>query len=433
METYLWKSTVNMPAFPSLDRDIEADVLVVGGGMAGILTARMLKEQGADCVLTEAKTIGSGTTRGTTAVITAQHGLLYTKLLKKFGRQKAYGYLKANLEAVEKYRALADKFDFDFEDKPSYTYSLMDKKGQAVEAAVVRDLGFPAEFTEDIDIPLDIAGAVRFPNMAQFHPLKFVSAVSRDLKIYENTLVKELDGTAAITSRGRIKAEKVVIASHYPFINTHGLYPMKLYQKRSFVLALENAPEFKGTYADAADGGIYMRNYKELLIVGGGDYRTGKRNDGFKTVRQFVMGKFPEAKEKYAWAAQDCMSLDDVPYIGRYSSTLPKVYVISGFNEWGMTSSMAAASIITDMIMGRENKYAHVFAPDRSLMSSQLLSNVGETMMNFLRPTTRRCSHLGCGLKKNLDEGTWDCSCHGSRFDEHGHPIDNPAMKDARI
>lgn len=429
---YLWEETADRKVCEVPKGDIETDVLVIGGGIAGIMCAYMLSQNGVDCVVAEAKTIGSGTSAGTTAALTPQHGNIYTRITKKYGKDTAKGYLEANLQAVKEYEKLAGKFDFDFEYKDSYIYSRDDEKSMKLEAAIVRELGFAAEFTDHVELPLKVAGAVRFPHMAEFHPLKLIFALSGKLKIYENMQITELRDDKAYFNGGTVKAKKTVIATRFPFINMYGLYPLKLYQKRSFVLALENAPDVKGTYADVAERGIYMRNYRDLLIVGGGDYRTGTKNDGFETVRSFVREYLPGSTEKYAWAVQDCISLDGIPYIGDYSTMMDNTYVISGFNEWGMSSAMAAASIITDRITGRENQFEHVFSPKRSIFTKQTAVNALETVKNFLTPGARRCAHLGCALKKNTDENTWDCPCHGSRFDAEGKLIDNPSVHDLR-
>ena len=207
----------------------------------------------------------------------------------------------------------------------------------------------------------------------------------------------------------------------------------QLYQKRSYVIAFENAAEYDGTFVENSEGGLYFRNYKNLLIIGGGDHRTGKGSCNYDKIRDFARKHYPNAKEKFVWATQDCMSLDGVSYIGRYSNSLKDVYVASGFNEWGMTSSMIAAKIITDMISGKNNKYADVFTPSRSMLSGQLFANIGVTLADFIIPTTKRCSHLGCTLKHNKSEHSWDCPCHGSRFEENGNIIDNPATKNIKI
>ncbi len=429
----LWEEKIALPRFPQLQGEAKTDVLIVGGGITGILCAHMLHEQGVDYLLAEGRRIGSGTTAGTTAVITAQHSDVYTKMVKRFGKEVARGYLAANMNAFHAYQALSERYDFDYEEKPSYLYSMTDKQALMTEAATLKELGAQAEYTEDCGLPFDVAGAVRFPQAAQMHPLKLLGALSKNLHIKENAHIIDVKGKTAYTNNGKIHAKKIIIAAHYPFLKMKGLYPLKLYQKRSFVVALAHAPMLPGTYVDMQPRGMYLRNYKDLLIVGGGDARTGTAQDGFQLVRSFVHGVFPDAREKYAWAAQDCISLDEIPYIGAYSDALPHVYLASGFNEWGITSAMAAASILTDLVMERENEYAEIFSPARSMLRPQLALNAAETIKNFFTPKAKRCSHLGCALKHNRDENTWDCPCHGSRFDEHGRIIDNPAIKNAKV
>lgn len=430
---YLWTENIETTRFPKLDGDTKTDVLIIGGGMAGVLCARFLQERGVDCILVEASAIGEGITKGTTAVITAQHDTLYTDIVKKYGFKKAKQYLDANLWAVEQFRKISKEIFCDFEDKPSVMYSRIDKVTLEHEAEIVCRLGFPAEFITKIPLPFEIAGAVSYPNMAQFHPLKFLTGIAKDLKIYEETFVRKVKGNTAYTDSGNINAKKIIIATHYPFINSKGMYPMKLYQTRSFVVALENAPDVSGTYVDTAEGGMYFRNYKNYLLVGGGDHRTGAKGGGIEAVRSFVHLNYPDAKEKYAWATQDCMSLDGIPYIGRYSPSTPDIYVATGFNEWGMTTSMVSASILADMVTGHQNKFAPVFAPNRSVMHKQLFVNLGKSITSLVRPTAKRCPHLGCALVWNKVEHSWDCPCHGSRFDKHGRLIDNPAMRDIDV
>lgn len=430
---YLWEADAEKPKFTAHNGDINTDVLIIGGGMAGVLCAMRLQNAGVDYLLAEAKSIGGGITKGTTAVITAQHDILYSDLIKKFGAEKAGLYLESNLRAAEQFRSLSENIACDFEETPSVMYSVREPELLQHEAAAVRSLGFSAEYIANPQFPFPAAGAVRYPGMAQFHPLKFLYEAAKNLNISENTFITRLEGTTAFTDHSRITAKKVIITTHFPFINRHGLYFMKLYQKRSYVIVLENAPQLNCTVSNLDKSGFYMRNYKNLLLIGGGDHRTGKKGGGFTAVRNFARHYFPGAKEKYAWSNQDCMSLDGVPYIGAYSPGMPNVYIATGFNEWGMTSSMLAAEILTDMVTGRENRFASVFNPSRSMITGQLFANLGETAVNFLTPTVKRCSHLGCALKWNPAEHSWDCPCHGSRFNSHGKLIDNPAMKDVNV
>ena len=313
-----------------------------------------------------------------------------------------------------------------------YVYSLDDRRKIERELAALEMLGFHGSFTSQLPLPFPVAGAVQYPGQAQFHPLKFMAAVSRDLRIYEHTPVRKLVGTTALTDHGRVTAEKIIVATHFPFWNRHGSYFIKLYQHRSYVIALENAPYVDGMYVDEAQKGMSFRNYGDLLLIGGGDHRTGKKGGNWQELRDFARRYYPNAVEKYHWATQDCMSLDGVPYIGPYSAGTPGLYVATGFNKWGMTSSMVSAMILCDLIQGKRNPWAEVFSPSRSFLRPQLAVNGFEAVASLLTPSVRRCPHLGCALKWNPQEHTWDCPCHGSRFTQSGRLIDNPATGDLK-
>lgn len=426
----LWEQTSAHSGFDPLDQDIKTDVLIIGGGMAGVLCAYMLHHSGISYVLAEAETVCSGITKNTTAKITSQHGLIYDKLIRKFGMERARQYLSANEAALHRYRDLCGDIDCGFEEKDSYVYSLDDRQKIEREIMALEKLGFQAEFTNQLPLPFSVAGAVRYPNQGQFHPLKFISAISKDLHIYEHTVVRELVGTTAITDRGKITAKKIIVATHFPFLNKHGSYFIKLYQHRSYVIALENASNVNGMYVDEAQTGMSFRNHEDLLLIGGGDHRTGKKGGNWQELRDFAQRHYPHAPEKYHWATQDCMTLDSVPYIGAYSASTADLYVATGFNKWGMTSSMVSAMILCDLIQGKEIPYADVFSPSRTILRPQLAVNGFEAVVNLLTPTAKRCPHLGCALKWNSYERTWDCPCHGSRFTENGKLIDNPATGD---
>lgn len=428
----IWQNGAERPEFPALRADVSTDVLIIGGGMAGILCAFLLKQAGADCLLVEAKSICSGVTQNTTAKLTSQHGLIYDRLIREFGSETARGYYDANEAALEQYRRLCRDIDCDFEEKDSYVYSVGDSKKLERELAALNRLGIPAEFVKELPLPFPTAGAIRFQRQAQFDPLRFAYGAARGLSIYENTAVRELVGTTAITDSGRITAKKIIVATHFPFINKHGSYFLKLYQHRSYAIALEGAPDPGGMYVDESQSGMSFRSYKNLLLIGGGAHRTGKQGGDWRELRAFAARFFPDASEKCAWATQDCMTLDGMPYIGHYSGRTEDIYVAAGFNKWGMTSSMTAAMILSDMVLGRENRYAGIFSPSRTILRRQLAVNAFEAVVNLLTPTSKRCPHMGCALKWNRAEHTWDCPCHGSRFDRDGSLIDNPATGDIK-
>lgn len=426
----LWKATASLPEFPELVGDVRTDVLIIGGGIAGILTAYLLHEKGVRYVLVEKGRICSGTTGNTTAKITFQHGLIYDKILKSDGTEAARKYLAANRAAFDKYAELCGKTDCDYEIKDNYVYSTDDRRKLEKEVEALEKIGYIADLCENVPLPIKTVGAVKFPDQAQFNPLKFLSSVAEGLNIYENTFVREMRGNTAVTDKGKIRADTVIAATHFPFINKHGSYFLKLYQHRSYVIALENAQDVNGMYVDECDTGLSFRNYEGLLLLGGGGHRTGKKGGNWAELRAFAAKKYPNSREKHFWATQDCMSLDGIPYIGRYSAKTHGFYVASGFNKWGMTGSMTAAMLLSDMILGKRNGFASVFDPSRSIVKPQLFINGAEAVCNLLTPSKKRCPHLGCALKWNEAERSWDCPCHGSRFTEHGRVLDNPANGD---
>ena len=432
----VWKETANIRSFPKLERDLNTDVLIIGGGMAGVLTAFLLEQAGVECILCEAETLGSGTTANTTAKITSQHGLIYDKLIREFGERKAKLYYRANEEAISAFRMLCKTIDCDFEQKDNYIYTLDDDLKIEREMCALEKLGIPAVCTTAENLPFEVAGAIKFSNQAQFHPLRFLFGLQKGLRIFEHTRVRELkkaeDGILAVTSGGTVRAKRVVVATHFPFLNKHGAYFLKQYQHRSYVIALENAPDPGGMYLDDDESGFSFRTYRDLLFIGGGSHRTGKPGGGYRVLTDFAARYFPKSTAAYAWAAQDCMTLDSVPYIGRYASGTGGLFVATGFNKWGMTGSMVAARLLRDILTGADSPYTELFSPARSILRPALFSNAVQSVVALLTPTAPRCPHLGCALHWNAEERSWDCPCHGSRFAEDGTLLDNPATGDLK-
>ncbi|MBQ4578293.1 MAG: FAD-dependent oxidoreductase [Clostridia bacterium] len=429
----VWKETARLPRFGPLEKDITTDVLIVGGGMAGLLCARLLKDRGLDCAVAEAGTVAGGTTGNTTAKLTLQHGLLYHKLLAKKGREGAMAWLKLQRQALERLCGMARSVDCDFVRADNWVYSLDDRVGLKAELAALNNLGVPARFAEELPLPIPTAGGVCVPEQAAFHPLKFLAAVCADLPVYEHTKVLELLPGKAVTAGGTVRAKHILLATHFPILNKHGGYAIKLYQHRSYVLALEGVPPLEGMYVDAGGRGLSFRMHGELLLLGGGGHRTGKSGGGWQVLEQFAAKYWPQAKIRARWAAQDCMSLDGLPYVGRYAPGTPVLWVATGFHKWGMTNSMAAAMVLEALIAGKDHPCRELLDPARSILHPQLASNLLESAVNLLRPTAPRCPHLGCALRWNAAERSWDCPCHGSRFDEAGRLLDGPATADKQM
>ncbi len=431
----IWSETTTFPSFEPLTQDTKTNVLIIGGGIAGLLCAYMLKQSQTDYVLVEAKNICSGITQNTTAKITSQHGMIYSKMLNRFGAEKTKLYLEANEAALRQYRDLCRTIDCNFEEKDNFVYTLQNQRKLEQELEALTLIDFPAQLALDLPLPFPTLGAVKFGHQAQFHPLKFLAQIAAGLNIYEHTKVQELKKGSSIiasTNHGTITADKVIVATHFPFLNKHGMYFLKMYQHRSYVLALENTPKLNGMYVDEDLKGLSFRNYNNLLLLGGGSHRTGKPGGKWKELSNYAAQYYPTATEQYRWATQDCMTLDDIPYIGPYSPNTPNLYVATGFHKWGMTSAMVAATLLCDMVLEKDNPYANIFKPSRTMLRPQLFINAFESSANLLSITPKRCPHLGCALKWNPEEHTWDCACHGSRFREDGELIDNPATDDLR-
>ena len=429
----IWLKTSEKPRFDTLGGNKKTDVLIIGGGITGILCAFKLKNAGVDCLLAEADEICGGITRNTTAKITLGHGLIYDKMIRRFGEDKARLYAEAQIKACKEYARLCKSIDCDYESRDNYVYSTCDRRMIENEVATLNRIGVKAVLSDASELPFSVSGAVRVKEQAQFHPLKFLYEIAKELPIYEHTKVLELMPNKAKTNRGEIAFKKLIIATHFPMLNKHGLYSLKLYQHRSYVIALKGAQNVSDMYVDESNTGLSFRNYGDLLLLGGGGHRTGKKGGCWQELEEFARKHYKNAEIVGKWATQDCMTLDDIPYIGQYSKSTPDVFVATGFNKWGMTNAMVAADLLCDLVQGKPNPYANLFDPSRTPLRPQLAVNAFDSVIGLLTPTAPRCPHLGCALKYNRAEHTWDCPCHGSRFTEDGQLIDNPATDDKKM
>ena len=276
MENAIW-TELELPSFPPLKRDLTAEVLIVGGGLAGLLCAWELKQAGIRCVLIESDRICRGVTGNTTAKLTSQHGLIYDKLIREFGAETARTYYEANQAALGRYRELAQRYPCDLETADNYIYSTTSETALVRELNALARIGAAADLVKSTKLPFQVEGAIRFREQAQFHPLKFAAGIAKELEIYEHTPAREFGKGWVKTDGGMIRADAVIIATHFPVINKHGGYFLKMYQQRSYVLALKNAGKPEGMYLDAAENGLSLRMHGETLLLGGGGHRTGKQ------------------------------------------------------------------------------------------------------------------------------------------------------------
>lgn len=471
----IWRKNIKMPEFPVLMEDIEVEAAVIGGGMAGILTAWFLQKEGVNTVVLEADRIASGQTQNTTAKISASHNLIYHKLSETRGDEAAFQYAVANRLAIEQYADIIEelKIDCDFTRCPSYLYSTEDEEQVRLEAIAADKMGFEAEFTRETELPFAVAGAVKFENQARFQPLAFMKAIAEGLTIYERTKVLKVEDNNIITDQGKVHAKHVIFACHYPFINFPGYYFLRMHQERSYVIAYDKVPKMEGMYLGVDEESLSFRSHEDKVLLGGGGHRTGDNKSGgkYQHLREKAKEFWPDAREREYWSAQDCMTLDNVPYIGLYSSSHPDWYVATGFGKWGMTSSMVSAMLLSGMITGKKYDWEDVFSPQRFELSasaknmledgSKTVRGLSKRLLVFSRTEAEdlpaghggvvefdgervgvykndegvcfvvsiQCPHLGCQLEWNPDEKSWDCPCHGSRFDYRGNLINGPAQE----
>lgn len=473
----IWRETSKAEHREELHGSHKTDTVIIGAGLSGILTAYELTRRGIDCIVLEADRIGSGVSGDTTAKITAQHGLIYDKLIKKFGKEQAAQYAAANSIAVGRYRRIVEEeaIDCDFVELPNYIYTLEDPEKIENEAEAARSLELDAEYVTKTTLPFPVKCAVRFNHQAAFHPLKFLYAIANNLTVYEQSRVLKAEEHTVVTDKGNVEAQHIVFASHYPFVNVPGYYFLRLHQKRSYALALADAKKVDGMYRDENSDGLSFRNYGDLLIFSRGNHRTGKNEKGgfYASLQEMSEELYPGCRIVCRWSAQDCESEDSVPYIGRYSASTPNWFVATGYNKWGMTSSMVSSMIICDMIEGRTNPYEDVFSPQRfkpAAGASKFATDVKETAVSLFKQgftlpeeqirdvspnearvvehegeklgvyrdadgkahiISTRCPHLGCQLAWNADDLAWECPCHGSRFDFDGKVLYGPAQTGA--
>lgn len=436
--------------YSELEDDIECDVAVVGGGISGISCAYNLTKAGKSTVVLEATVLGRGTTGHSTAHLTSQHNIIYSEIVKGFGWNAARLYAKSNEDVIRQVENISkeEHIDCDYEIQNSYLFSIQKDKLQKLkdEISVVEKLDIDMYSTNSDKFILPYLYAMCFKNQAVFHPVKYINGIAEAIvkgggRIYENSRVLHIDGNKLSTSKGSVTARDIIITTHNPVINFPGWYFAKMYLMRAYVLVLSNAPHLNNMWSSADKHGKSFRMNGEYLLVSGADHKCGTKTNinHYDYLEQFKTQYFPESDITFKWSAQDGITLDGLPYIGQYSKKTPNIYVATGFEEWGLTKSIVASNVISDLILGRENPYAQIYSPSRKqnflailnaiYYNLAVLGHYSVGLLGFGRP---RCAHMKCRLVYNKAEGTWDCPCHGSRFDKNGSVLDTPAIHDLK-
>lgn len=383
----LWLSEdLNNKNFENLNKNISTDVCIIGAGIFGLTCGYYLSKAGLTVTVVDKSDVARKTTGHTTAKITSQHGLFYTYLVDTYGEQFAKDYLFANEEAIENIKNIIDteniKCDFERQSNFVYTTDKSEVNKIRKEVDCVNAIGFPANFVTKTGLPFEVAGAIQFKNQAQFNPIKYINGLcdcilKNNGEIYTNTTVYDVkkngNNFSTLTIGGAIESKYVILASHYPFINFPGMYFFKMYQSSSYVIGVDTKKTlFNGMYITASEPTYSFRTAyhkgKKILLLGGGSHKTGTPvtyEQSYGALENCAKQLYPNCEVLFRWDTRDCITLDKIPYIGAFSSTMDNLYVGTGFNKWGMTTSNVAANIVCDMILGKHNKYAYVFDSTR--------------------------------------------------------------------
>lgn len=385
----LWRATTELPDFPRLAEDIEADVAIVGAGITGITTAYLLAKAGKDVVIVDAGRILNGTTGFTTAKVTAQHGLIYHEFMNHFGEEKTRLYYEGNREAIEFIRDIigGDEGKFGLKLEDAYIYAQQEDKYLTKledEIKAYEKLGIPGEWQDSLPLPMQIRGAIKMPGQYQFHPLQYLKHLTEQFlklggRIYENTTMDEKAETGGpitlLTKRGghRITCNHAVSASHFPFVDEKGLFFTRLHVERSYAIAVKPETAYPGGMylsVDQPTRSLRSASYdgEELVIVGGENHPTGRSictHQHYENLELFAGKLLGASAIPYRWSTQDLITLDNMPYIGPITSNQDRIFVATGFRKWGMTTGTLAAKIISDQILEKENRYSEVYSPSR--------------------------------------------------------------------
>jgi glycine/D-amino acid oxidase-like deaminating enzyme len=440
----LWLEVERPEPRPPLEADLAVDVAVLGAGIVGLTTALLLERGGASVAVLEARRVGAGATGYTTAKLSSLHGLTYADLTRKLGAELARDYGEANQAGIERVFELAGEheIDCDLRRKPNYTYTQDPGERDRVraEADAAAELGLPASYVDELDLPFPVAGAVCFADQAEFHPVRYLDGLAAALQgpLHEGTTATGVGSGRVSTAGGAtVSAADVVVATHLPFLD-RGLYFARCHPERSYVVAGRAGAVPGGMYLSTESPAHSIRAHGEWLLVGGESHKTGQGDtrERFARLAAWASERFgiePELR----WATQDQMPVDSVPYVGRHDPLSSGVWVATGFRKWGLAMGTAAAELLAERIAGREHRWSELLDPQRlrpRASAPTFLKENANVAWHFVadRVAKRgapRCTHLGCLLDWNAAEETWDCPCHGSRFAATGEVIEGPAVR----
>lgn len=487
-----WIASTDDPGYPTLPGELSTPIAVVGGGIVGLTVAYLLQSEGVDVTVLEAGKLAAGVSGHTTGKVTAGHGLVYSRLERGWGVDAARGYAESQTAALELVCSLTEKLriDCDLERAPNFVFGESEPELRLLEDEVecAQRAGLPVRLERDLDVPFPARAAVRLDGQAQFHPRKYLLGLARaaedaGARIFQDVRVTSLGGSRDAplleTMRGVVRADRVVLATHVP-ITSRGVFFARVHQRRAYAIAAEHAePAVDGMWINV---GSPTRSLREtplpeggrlLLLVGEG-HRVGQEEDTprrYARLQEYLREHFQEAEVTHRWSTQDAYPVDGVPYIGRVGGNDARVYVATGFGGWGMTGGTLAGGLLADALLRREGPRAALYDAGRARIPQSVTRLVrenvnvaGQLVGGKLKARPRsvdevgrgegdvvrlgsgkaavhrdedgrvhavsaRCTHMGCDVAWNAAERTWDCPCHGSRFDTDGGVLEGPATR----
>jgi glycine/D-amino acid oxidase-like deaminating enzyme/nitrite reductase/ring-hydroxylating ferredoxin subunit len=495
----VWKTGARRNFQGQIREDTKADVCVIGAGIAGLTTAYMLAREGKAVVVLDAGPVGGGETGRTTAHLSNALDDRYYEIQRLHGPDGARLAAESHTNAISRIEEIVndEKIDCGFERLDGYLFTapedkvdVLDRELEAAHAAGLVDV----TRIEGAPLPFNTGPCLRFPRQGQFHPLDYLTAlaaaVERDGgKIFTFTQAQKIGGgypaEIETTNGPVVHADAVVVATNTPVNNVVAIHTKQAaYRTYAIAAQVPKGSVTKALYWDTGDPYHYMRvksggpegeSPYDLLIVGGEDHKTGQADDTlerYANLERWMRAQFPMTTDvEFRWSGQIMETVDGLAFIGRNPLDKENVYVVTGDSGMGMTHSTIAGMLLTDLIMGRENDWAELYAPSRvPLVAASRFAqenlNVVAQYGDWLTPgavdnveeiapesggIVRRgltkiavyrdedgaihersavCPHLGCLVDWNTAEKTWDCPCHGSRFDCHGRVINGPAISD---
>ena len=489
--SYWVESTPDM-TFQPLAADLRVECCVIGAGITGLTTAYLLQRAGVKVAVLEMDGLARGVSGYTTAKVTSLQGRIYSQLESKHGGEAAMLYAASNEAALTQVASLVRdlSIDCDFEVQPNYTYceDPSDVSQIEAEAEAASRAGLPVELVHETSLPYPVAAAVRLDGQAQFHPRKYLLGLAKELRdggclFFDDTRatgVDEGDPCVVETTGATVRADHVVVATHYTFLDRSMMFP-RVHPKRSYALVgpvpagkvpsgmyLSTEPTWSVRTVRDGDG--------TLVLAGGSGHNVGQHYDTeerYARLEAWARDKLGMTEVRHRWSTQDGASVDSLPYIGRLTPVSHRVFTATAFGKWGMTNGTLAGMIVADLITGTENRWAPLFDPHRATLkasAAKFAEENAKVASHWFRDRIRHpqsgvpgdlapgeaavsgagvgqvaayrdeagelhqvsavCTHLGCIVTWNNAETTWDCPCHGSRFDVDGKVIQGPAVKD---